>query len=298
MIYANCYYSLNDEIIYVSYYMTKQDELLLQAFRCKRIDNPASDDPEVEEYLPFGDPIPMHPDDLSIAKNLCTNCLSCRYLQIFNPVDYAYVGQKIKTLDCSLHGKHIFDHISEIMPNCEYLCPIKLFPDSVEEPPIIDLKKCIGEIVTRHEATVLVSEYYSMPPNVFMVLKTFLNADDLVYFGTGDSKCNDCSYGVRGHANLKDYLSYSGEDTSILCYRVGDISEGLYTKLTSDWFGDYPLHYVICIPAIDFACYGDEEITGYHYGYLFFARQEIAEALKKEHEATDWSKYVPDLQKD
>ena len=127
-----------------------------------------------------------------------------------------------------------------------------------------------------------------------LLLKSFLGEADLVYFGTGTS-AGDEQYGFRAHGNLEEYLNYPGKYYRIVCYRAEDASDELHMKLTSDWDGNSPLYNVVCIPAIDFACYGDEEIDDYCSGYVFYTQQEIAVALKKEHENTDWSEYVPNL---
>ena len=298
MVYTNCYYYLKGKVIFVSQCVMKHGEMFLYVYNCERITD--SSDLDMDNiYHPIGNPTLIYPDELGSANNLCINCLSCKYLSVENPIGLMNGEQKVQNLKCSLHGKTTVDYFSEILANCEYQYPQYSYAqiEPVREPPISDLKEYIKDVKRRNKPTVLLSKYYCMPPNVFLVLKSILGEDDLVYFGTGTSAV-DVQYGVWAHENLEEYLNFPGKDYRMVCYRAGDVSDELYIKLTSDWFGDSPLYNVVCIPAIDFACYGDEEIDDYHSGYIFYAQQEITEALKKEHENTDWSKYVPDLLKD
>ena len=160
MIYTNCYYYLKGKAIFVSQCVMEHGEMFLYVYNCERIIDSQADIDNI--YNPIGDPILIHPDELSSAKNMCINCLSCKYLSVETPIGFMNSEQNIKTLKCSLHGKTTIDCFSEIMANCEYRYPQYSYAriEPVREPPISDLKEYIKDVKRRNKPTVLLSKYY------------------------------------------------------------------------------------------------------------------------------------------
>lgn len=137
-----------------------------------------------------------------------------------------------------------------------------------------------------------------MPPNVFGKLKTFLNGNELIYFGTGNSEMLGKPGVFCSHERIDEYLNYLGSERNFVCYRACDISEETYEKISTDLTDAELTYCVLCVPSISFACFGDDYSVSYGCGngYVVFANSKIAVALKAENDRTDWKKYIYYLQ--
>lgn len=282
MIYERCYYKYGSKVLFVSEPICSNGMSVV--FNCEHDDN----DSEMD-YRIVGEPIQIPRKELCEAKNLCERCFTCRY--------------RVETkwlLRCTLHGKVATELYPCILPNCNFFAPLSSEPKPLASPPGIDFKKLFKDVKLKYKPTYLESLYYVMPPNVFGVLRTFLKEDDIIYFGTGASERLDKSDSFCCHERVNEYLDYAGRERSVLCYHACDVSEELYEKITTDLTDAELIYGLLCIPSIDFACFGDDYSVDYGCGngYVIFANSEITEALKKENEKTDWMKYVYYLQKE
>ena len=254
-------------------------------------------------YRITGAPLAMEIEDFKNAKNLCADCLKCEYCEISTvcrhsdiaddsaSINYECIG--VEELHCKLHKKIAPYAHNEMTPNCEYR-PIRMAIKSVVDPLVIDIKTAFREAASKYKQRSLTSKYYYMPPNVFMKLSSLLQKDDLVYFGTGESK-SSTPYGYTYHATLERYLEDPAHDRDTLCLRADSITEQMYIHLTSELSTSELSYGVVYIPSIDFICFGDEEFNDYNYGYVYFANDTVADYVQKEHENTVWSKYVYEL---
>lgn len=113
----------------------------------------------------------------------------------------------------------------------------------------------------RNKPVYLNSPYYTMPPNVFGKLKTFLNGNELIYFGTGNSEMLGEPGVFCSHERIDEYLNYLGSERNFVCYRACDISEETYEKISTDLTDAELTYCVLCVPSISFACFGDDYIA-------------------------------------
>lgn len=119
----------------------------------------------------------MPRDELYDAANLCEKCFTCRY-----------AVESLRVIRCTLHGKIENEPYPKILPDCKFFSPLSSEPKPVKNPPGVEFKKLFNEVSRRNKPVYLNSPYYTMPPNVFGKLKTFLNGNELIYFGTGNSE--------------------------------------------------------------------------------------------------------------
>jgi len=184
-----------------------------------------------------------------------------------------------------LHDAICPDKFLEMTPECEYFTPAPIKLLQVEDPPLSDIKAYFREVEQRHERHTYPSGIYVMPVDVFMHIIALLKEDEFVYFASGCSSRGE--NGSEHHDHLTDYLNAPGKDIKTVCVKAGDISKELYSVLISEsGYNGFSCE-VICIPALDFACFGDEELIDYTvYGYVICAPRSVVGIIEKATKST------------
>ena len=280
MICEGCYYKYEGNVYFVTEPICSNG--MSRVFKCEQIDDASKTD-----YHIVGESFLMPRDELYDAANLCEKCFTCRY-----------VVESLRVIRCTLHGKIENEPYPKILPDCKFFSPLSSEPKPVKNPPGVEFKKLFNEVSRRNKPVYLNSLYYTMPPNVFGKLKTFLNGNELIYFGTGNSEMLGRPGVFCSHERIDEYLNYLGSERNFVCYRACDISEETYEKISTDLTDAELTYCALCVPSISFACFGDDYSVSYDCGngYVVFANPKIAEALKAENDRTDWKKYIYYLQ--
>lgn len=268
VLYCFCFYKINEDVLFVSGIKRAEGNLFLVAQRCLRnnafINNSSVMD---NEYVPNGDKFLIEPEELANAENLCEKCLNCKYC-IHNRFEENIT--EVESLDCGLHKKVLPDAATEMIPNCAYAWePIRFEPLACDHPK--DIKPVFRDIAHKHPRVFVPTSYYTIPPETLISILSGLSPDDIVYFGTGASRGKDGSKII--HETVDEYLNNTDPDEKVLCFHVKDISRDVIDLLTNELSSD-DLYYVILIPKLELACFGDDT-SDCRDGFVVYGPEKI-----------------------
>lgn len=294
MLYFRCYYKLDGKVLFLSHAVNRGGEILFAVYDCAKRPPREDEAPYCAHYSLSREPRLLSYDDLIKAENLNEKCLSCVYCKMLAdhyPIDKkeklfeACGGLKTVVLECEYNFTPFSTRLFAMMPECQYIMPPPLRIKTVEDQSIGDIREFFRAMDTKYGRHVYSSEIEEMPPKVFMRIHELLDKDDLVYFGSG--LAGDDDRGWSCFEQLTQYLDWPGSDFRTFCVRASDITEDVYTELigelddeTLGFSGDFD-NAVVCIPALDFATFSGEQITGYKWGYVVCAPQRIIELIEE-----------------
>lgn len=273
MIYCNCYYKVDKEVLFVKGYRKTNGEVKIDVVSCsKKANNDRGNSVMDNDYAQEGESFLLDMSAFANAENLCEKCLKCKYCES-HPVEC--IIPEIEWLDCTLHDKVASVSEKEMIPNCEYSwLPVPFVPKDYEVS--FDIKAAIRMIMQKHPSAFVPTQYYTIPPEVFFELLSTMQPNDKVLFGTGGSQRENGS--SLPHETLKDYLNDPFPDQSVLCCHVKDLSKDAYDLLTNELSTD-DLYYVIVFPSIELACYGDDCSCNVD-GFIAYGPEEVLNTIK------------------
>lgn len=284
MVYINCFYKSKDSVYYI-------------ADRCKRLHTPCygmyiayncryNETANVNslfhlEYIPYGKPVLLTESLLASAENLndcCLDCIYCYDSETKSRLDINRDDKNIR-LYCDLRLGCAQETIGEMFPNCKYSCARQPSREAITKTHV-GFKGMFRQIAESNERFEIPINCSFLSPNAFEALVSRMDANDVIYFGSGRSLIDN---GKSEYAQTADeYLAHHGEDIDCVCIRAQDASKELYCGfLRNDRADD---HRVVCVPSLATAVFSDDESVGvapynWGYGHTLFAPKEIVEML-------------------
>lgn len=275
--------------MFLSHCSVEDGAVMINAFECVE-DESQIKTPYVLEgkYKILGAPSLWKASELEEAESLNNNCLDCKYCRHHGtklPMNSSATDVKsfcdhdvngIEMLSCKLQERVVGYGPRDMTPRCEFK-PIESILTTDADPPMKDIKGYFRDVISRHGRSCFETEN-GMPWEVFSKLLPELNIDSRIYFGTGSSFRDD-RMGRCGHETVDDYLADPEPDANVICLFSKDVTEDIYLKLTKGYCMWNYCYDVICIPDIDFASFGNEELDQFRNGCVLYAPEHISKKL-------------------